>query len=315
MDQEEAEEVSDTFASPNVEDCATTQVRTHNGCSRMPWLSAGVRFVCVVAMCLLGLVGAPPYAVAQVEEEDFINYAYATWIGTGRYEVADRTVTILRLPIAIPLSYPKEKNWDIKVLLPITLGRTQFDFAISDFEDLDTISFVPGAEFRIPILDNWDLKPFIQAGIGKDFQGGDLAYIYGTGLKSLATFPWKDFTFGLGNRLMAAGQTIKGGSNDNGFSLFEVGLDVLLPMRTKIKNQELSWSVFFIETRFQNRVEFPDPVFGIIELSRLSQIGFTVGLETRPFSYWKFDLPRLGLGYMDGDADFKGVRINAGFPF
>ncbi len=73
--------------------------------------------------------------------------------------------------------------------------------------------------------------------------------------------------------------------------------------------------MFFIQTQFQNKVEFPDPIFGTIELSRLSQIGFTVGLETKPFSYWKFDLPRLGLGYMDGDADFKGVRINAGFPF
>ncbi|MFQ5995080.1 MAG: hypothetical protein ACE5K1_08280 [Acidiferrobacterales bacterium] len=269
----------------------------------------------IFLLLLLLLLLSTPRAWAQQQGSDFINYAYATWIGTGRYDVADRTVTILRAPIAIPLAYPKEKKWDMKILLPVTLGRTDFDFALSDIETLDTITFIPGVEFRVPILENWDLKPFVQAGIGKDFQGGDLAYIYGGGLKSLATFPWKKFIFGLGNRLMAAGQTIKDGGSDNGFSLFEVGFDVLLPMRTKTKRGRLSYSVFFIQTQFQNKVDFPDPIFPDTELSRLSQIGFTVGFEKHEFSFWKFDLPRVGLSYMDGDAGFSGVRINAGFPF
>jgi hypothetical protein len=44
-------------------------------------------------------------------------------------------------------------------------------------------------------------------------------------------------------------------------------------------------------------------------------VGFTVGPDKR-LKVWKgFDIPRVGVGYMWGDAGFTGIRFNAGFPF
>jgi len=60
-------------------------------------------------------------ALAQVEPEDFLNYAYATWIGTGFYRVEKRKIWILRAPFSYAVLEPGEKRkWGLKLLLPVT---------------------------------------------------------------------------------------------------------------------------------------------------------------------------------------------------
>lgn len=253
------------------------------------------------------------------EGEEVVNWAFATWIGTGVYRLEDRELKVFRVPIAFGVPKNEERKFKVKVLLPVTLGVENFDFDIDNPElpeRLETITFVPGAEVEVPILKNWSLKPFGQFGIGKDFSGGDFAYLYGIGLKSLATFPWRKYTFGLGNRVMGAGQTVSGGGNSKGFALWEVGLDTRLPGSVRLFKRHFDFSVFIIQTEFTNPVDFLAPIGEQpVELTRLTHVGFTVGPDKR-FKIWKgFDIPRVGIGYMRGDADFTGIRINAGFPF
>jgi hypothetical protein len=174
--------------------------------------------VALVAGLLFWLVAASTPVYAQ-EAEEVANWAFATWIGTGVYRLEDRELKVFRVPIAFGVPKNEERKFKVKVLLPVTLGVENFEFDIDNpelAERLETITFVPGAEVEVPILKNWSLKPFGQAGIGKDFSGGDFVYlysIYSIGLKSLATFPWRKYTFGLGNRVMGAGQTVSGGGN------------------------------------------------------------------------------------------------------
>ncbi|MFQ6023686.1 MAG: hypothetical protein ACE5NW_13285 [Acidiferrobacterales bacterium] len=275
------------------------------------------RHFSVAATIVFLLGGTASQALAQPREaEDFINYAYATWFGTGVYSVGDRDITILRAPISIPIRkpVPEEKKWGWRLMLPVTLGRHEFDFDFGDIEDLETITFVPGVEFQVPIRENWQLKPFVQAGVGNDFSGGEFSVIYGTGLKSLVTFPWKKFIFGVGNQLLFAGQTIPDGNNSKGFAMFEAGLDVLLPGSFKLGRRRVNTSVFGILSWFTNEVDFLEPGPIEIEVSRITQVGVSFGTE-REFSFWKVKIPRLGVTYMDGDKGFKGIRVNVGFPF
>ena len=96
---------------------------------------------------LLLLFGAPLPA-----EEALVNYAFATWLGTGAYRVADRSVAILNLPVYYPLRETGEELWGIKLRLPVSLGFQNFD----DFpDDLQTLSFVPGIELEIPLSEHW----------------------------------------------------------------------------------------------------------------------------------------------------------------
>jgi len=89
-----------------------------------------------------------------------------------------------------------------RLLLPAAIGfeeETDTNFSFG------ALAFVPGLEVQIPVNKYWALKPFAQLGAGKDSTGGDLQYIYGGGLRSLISLPWKKFVFGIGNSLILAG--------------------------------------------------------------------------------------------------------------
>ncbi len=125
-------------------------------------------------------------ARATDESESVINYAYSSWIGSGVYKVGDRTVYLLRGPFSYTLREADSEKWGLELLLPATIG-----FHDNADENVGTVTFVPGLRLNYPVLDNWWLKPFGQFGFGKDFSGSDIAWIYGVGIKSLATFELK----------------------------------------------------------------------------------------------------------------------------
>ena len=52
--------------------------------------------------------------------EAFINFAYATQLGIGRYKVGNLTATTLKLPISFPLRKGDEDSWGVSLKLPIT---------------------------------------------------------------------------------------------------------------------------------------------------------------------------------------------------
>ncbi len=139
----------------------------------------------VIAIMLAGYYYQYSPAWAADEPEDVINYAYSNWIGSGFYKVGDRTVYLLRAPLSYALREADSEKWGMELLFPATIGFHEF----SDGQDnVGTITFVPGVQFTYPVLENWWLKPFGQFGFGKDFSGSDIAWIYGAGIKSLATF-------------------------------------------------------------------------------------------------------------------------------
>ena len=147
-------------------------------------------------------------ARAVKESVDIINYAYSNWIGSGFYRVDDRTVYLLRAPFSYTLREADSQNWGMELLFPATIGFHDFD----DGEDnVGTMTFVPGVRFVYPVLDNWWLKPFGQFGFGRDFSGSDVAWIYGVGIKSLATFNLGSSELDFGTAFTWADQNQSGG--------------------------------------------------------------------------------------------------------
>ena len=140
----------------------------------------------IVAVLLAGCCYGVSPARAVNEPEDVINYAYSSWIGSGFYKIGDRTVYLLRGPFSYTLRETDKEKWGLELLLPATIG-----FHDNADENSGTVTFVPGLRLNYPVLDNWWLKPFGQFGFGKDFSGSDIAWIYGVGIKSLATFELK----------------------------------------------------------------------------------------------------------------------------
>jgi hypothetical protein len=271
-----------------------------------------------VSLVSAAVVGIKP-AQANDDPDVLLNYSFAVWVGSGLYKVknADKRFAVLRAPLAYTLrsaQYEKPLFLDrlgLRLLLPAVVGiqdETDTDFTFG------TAALVPGLEVQIPVNKYWTLKPFGQFGAGKDTAGGDLTYIYGGGLRSLISFPWKKFMFGIGNSVILAEDWNATQKETNGFSMLEAGLDVTHPIGLTYQNLELDIGAFFVVSRFFNRVEFLEDLGETERVNRIFNIGLTLG-SREPVSIWKINLNRVGINYRWGNAGFRGIGFNMGFPF
>ena len=251
---------------------------------------------------------------ALAQEAEPINFAYATWIGSGYYHLTDRELYVLRIPIAISLRSVNDDHWGINLLLPVTFAYEEFGSNFSDYiiDDILGAAFVPGVEVQIPVGKNWILKPFGQIGIG--YSESTTTYIYGGGIKSLYSFQWGRVDFGLGNSLTFAVEDATGNSEDEGFSMLQIGLDARHLINFSTGNREADIGSYVVVSQFMDTFDF----FGINgEVSQrvrtLVQIGLTLGID-RPVTLLGIDFSLVGIDYTFG-KDFSGIGINLGFPF
>ncbi len=262
-----------------------------------------------LAAALLVSYGLSMAQVAE-EPEDTINYAYATWIGTGFYKFEDRRIYVLRGNFSYSLQQPGEEKWGWELLLPATLG-------MDEFTNLDvqvaSVTFIPGVQALIPVSDSWLLKPFAQIGIGKDFSGGDPSFIWGYGVKGLGNYPTKSMEFDIGAGITYANHTQSGSRGDDGFTKFDIGLNTRWPTRFDIQDRETFINAYFVYSEFANDVEVLLPLEDNIDLERL--FTFAILLEGRPnFSIWFIPLNGLGIDFTFGN-NFRGIGLTTGFPF
>ena len=271
------------------------------------------RFLLAVtaALAVFGIGSGMARAQTFDDPRLFLNYAYATWLGTGYYTIDEREVWIFRIPFnSYTLREPADKKIGYRLLLPLSFGFHNFN-EIPD--SLATVTFVPGLEVSIPITKNWFLKPFGQIGYGKDFSGGQGAWIFGGGVRSLALFPWKKWEFGLGNTLMGAAQKFSGSDFDNGFSMFEIGLNVANPWRFPLAGRQTRLDTFFIYTSFIDDLDFFFVDKPREEVGELFQVGLTLQPD-RAYRIWFFEFTGAGISYVFGDG-VRAIRLHTGFPF
>ena len=279
----------------------------------------GVLKSAIVSVCAVFIVfmwintcHADSATAADFDDPEFlINYAYATWIGTGVYTVSDRQVYTLRIPYSSHmLKAFKGKSVGFRLLFPLTLGFEQFDEIP---ENLATIAFVPGGEAILPVTGNWELKPFIQGGFGIDNQGNQGAWILGGGIRSLARFPVNKWRFDLGNTLMGALQEYSGEQYDNGFSMFEIGINIVNPWQFSFLDHASRIDTFFIYTNF---IEDLDILFidrSEEEVRALYQVGLALVMDEK-FRLGFIKLKGVGVSVLAGDG-IQAIRFHTGFPF
>jgi len=264
-----------------------------------------------IAAVLAGFcfVANPVGAVDQ--SKDTINYAYSSWIGSGFYKIGDRTVYLLRGPFSYTLREADSENWGLDLLFPATIGFHDY----SDGQDnQSTFTFVPGVQFSYPVLENWWLKPFGQFGFGKDFSGSDIAWIYGAGIKSLATFEIKHSELDFGTAFTWAGQNQSGGGSDSGFSMVDIGLNSRWPTDITIFGSQADLNLFFVYTEFVNDLNFERAEKDNKNIQRLYKFGIALSSKKKFPVFGLFDLSGGGLDVTFGDGYF-GVGLTTGFPF
>ena len=276
----------------------------------------------LISLCLLvGVIMSGVNSPARAGEDpgDLFNYSFAVWLGSGFYKIndADKRLAVLRVPARYslrPMRGDETAPIDrlgFRLLLPAVIAyeeQTDSDFSFGAF------AFVPGLEIEIPVNQYWTLKPFGQIGAGKDTAGGTANYIYGGGIKSLVSIPWRKFVFGIGNSWIVAEDRDTTSKDTTGFSLLNAGLDIRHPTGFTIFDRQLDISGYFVVNYFKNQVDLLSEDGQTYKLKTLYEVGLTFGVS-EALSIWKVDFDRVGIDYRWGDEGLRGIGFNLGFPF
>jgi len=265
----------------------------------------------------------------EEEIELFINYAYTNELGMGGYNIAGLSGRFIKLPIGYTLRFGKNDRWGLRLKTTIFYGRYEFDISTEDTfgtAEIDTLSAVPGLELIIPVIEkeqwNWQLKPLVELGLGWQINtdepsGVDISlpinYIYNVGIKSLLSYRFKDFTFGLGNQFSFGGNSTFDFDFRQSFGLFKNGIEVRHPLGFSIKGFAPDASMFFIHYLYIPDLEIARADRRELEVDDQIEISFTLG-SANPFKLLVINNPRIGIGYLFGDG-VKALVFNFGFPF
>lgn len=285
-------------------------------------LNAARRVIGWLALILLLLgtsFAAPPCRADQpltLSEQQEFNYAFATQVGSGIYNISGRTLQVYRLPLSYKFRDSEEGRAGWRLTVPMTFGFFNFDsedvLNSNLGENVATFSLVPGAEILVPVREHWLLKPFAEAGYVWD-RGGDAdAAIYTAGLRSRFDFTGGGFDMVLGNGLTYALVDPSGSASRDAM----VALEAAFTASHLFGPAGQGPSQADYEPYFVGRAYFggeDQPLLGEKSNTLVQyEVGMTFGSRD-PMKVWKIPLPRIGVGYVFGQ-DLAALRIVFGAP-
>ena len=147
--------------------------------------------LCGLAILRAGTACAAATATStSTQDTQFANYAFASELGSGIYDVGGRTIQVYQLNPYYRLreAAPQGGRPGIRLIFPLTVGF--FNFQPQDLVHLQVptsigaLSLEPGVELDWWMSDAWDVYPYAKFG-GTFASSADVnAVIYGLGVRS-----------------------------------------------------------------------------------------------------------------------------------
>jgi hypothetical protein len=271
-----------------------------------------------IAWVLLSSAAQAQVQTATVRErQDLINWYYAATFGTGVYTAGDRSVSVFQLPFSHALQTIDEDGIGLRFKLATTFGFYDYDIdnvlSAQIPDRLSTFSILPGVEWEIPLNRRWTIRPYLDAGYGREIAGNQSALIYDFGVKSRVLIA-RDHgvEFALVNSLTSAGYRPSGGSNKP-FGYLASGVDITIPTERTLFGQDVSigftpvYYYYFSRLRFS---EFSDPNNSLREEF---QLALSI-VASKPWSLRLFEVDRIGLS-LRSSGNVTGVSLFTSLPF
>lgn len=247
------------------------------------------------------------------DEQNVVNFAFATQLGSGVYSVSGRTLQIYRLPFRLDVKPAGNSGVGVALTLPVTFGF--YDFELQDVAngdiptDVDALSFVPGVALSFFAAPRWVLEPYAEAGISKARDVDADSTVYSAGIASLYEFEGRGFEWTLRNDLTFAGVDLQGAESDH-FTRFQT---VLSARRPVVRGSRIDYLVYALNDYYVDQPDGPIDSAGRHGNSLQYELGITLGTtETR--RVWRVPLPRVGIGYRFG-PELEAWRIVFGTPW
>lgn len=285
----------------------------------------GARFLrCVLPLLGLGCVPAAAQPVSPTpygpDDEIAVSYLYAAVMGSGTYSVRDRRITMFRLPFGGSLRPETDLRPGWNWLLPVTVGYDDLSGVDSGWigalmpDQLVTLSVLPGVEYVVHMSPDWQLKPFVQFGGGRDFSIDEGFLLAQVGVRSLALFGLAHgWEVRWGNTVRWAAENQLGSGDRWGFAVLETGVDLQREAAFKVFGQPVTLGAYLIFQHMMPRwlaSRAPDRRESIADLK---EVGLS-GRLAQGFDVAGIPFNSLRIGYKRGGG-FRGWTIGSDFPF
>jgi hypothetical protein len=261
----------------------------------------------------LTLPAGAQVAVTQREVDSLYHWAYSAAFGTGAYRVGEDEVFVLKVEPVIPLRFLQNRGVSTRLRLPLTFGLQTIDLGdLGDIVDLSTnlqtVSFVPGIDFKIPIKGSWILKPYAHYGYGAQMSGAESAQIYFFGLNSRVALPTLGaFGIDMINGLQWFGQVPHNARSDS-FARLVTGFEGNQALGSwRVDGRQLYLKPHLAHYWYFNTIGFGQIQDPMVELKQEFEVGLAVGIEER-ISLKVMSFDRFGVAYRGG-GDLQAIRI------
>jgi hypothetical protein len=279
--------------------------------------AVSVRASARIAVLLTLAAGA---AVAQTDDVPPIPWAYSAFFGTGVYEVSggEETYAIRFAPgwrlREASLDEHGNREIGIKLKFPVSLSLQELDPAAIGatlaFDNVSTITLVPGVEIDVPLGPRWSLKPFAYVGWGTDTDLDASAWIYWTGIKSRIRFPADKLDWALVSSLTYAGYSDNNGEHSAVLPLL-TAVELDRPLESKRIQGEtvhLHWHLGY--TEYLNEVELFRSNLREIDVENEWELGMAFSKGAEPLRLWRLRWDRVGISYrFSSDREFRGIGL------
>ena len=252
----------------------------------------------------------------SIDDETFTpHYAFSNYFGAGLYSSTGQDITIFNMPFTYEPEQEERNKYRIR--LPVSLGFYNFDLEkIDDFEPIEdaaTLTLTAGIEFDHWVTDKVKLVPFIDLGASANFSDNDYAFIYGSGITSYTYFQaWEEEHIWIA-RLQRAGYRTNQGNLSDGFSSFELGVDLKWSIRGHLLNRETFFTTYMKAYWYLIDIAFDPSTVEPSAETNAQELGVTMGF-TKPLDFSLFTLDRIGLGFRYSHSGPNIIHMSFDFP-
>ena len=281
-------------------------------------LSASMKAACY--FCLLIYILAIQSSMVMAATKDsstfgITNYAFASYIGTGFYSTSGQDVFVFQLPFKHIIKEETDEEAGWRLNLPLTLGFINFSGLESEelpeLDDVGTITFLPGIEYRKKITSDWTLIPFADYGFARDFNHTNNILIIGLGIKSYVNFHTEDGVLTLGNRFLYARESKKETDSNSDYTRILTGLNYRFDQQAHLAGNNLGINLYYANYYYPDDLVFLERTTSPIRVGYENEIGFTIDNIS---NFLFFSELQLGFGVRFGN-DIRVYRLLFSAPF
>ncbi len=249
-----------------------------------------------------------------------VHWAYASYFGTGWYEISDQQSAFIAN--FAPTFRTDEAAWfgadDRKAVysirLPLTVGVTRLDLedvpGILDLENFSTVSAGVRADVDVPVTEKFSFRPSAQLSYGTVIGKSEHAWTYRGDIRGRYIFGAGDLDWALIGAAGVVGYDANRG-NDDSFTYAAIGTEFAYPVSWFSSGGSQSvfyWHVLY--TDFLDRMEVQGRSDQLEEITNYWQAGFAFGRREEPLELWFFRFNRLGLAYdISPSGRLRGLKF------